>query len=281
MTPWHVPPEVLERYVDEPRSIDEVTASSIELHVIQCEQCRSSISGASDRASLEESWSAIADRIDVVRVTPVERVLLLLGFSETHARVVGATRALQLSWLAAMVAVVVASVLLAIRADTAGPFLAVAPVIPLAAIGLAFMPGADPAGEAGGAAPMTAAGLVLRRAIAVLTVSFLVVAIGSVALPGVDPTAAAWVLPALGLSLAALALSTWLRMELVAPVLGGVWFAALWIAAVYEPPPVAVDGLAPLSSGGQLACAVLAVVGGCVVIARSHALATIGRSFPR
>jgi hypothetical protein len=230
---------------------------------------------------LDGSWEAIADRIDVVKVMPVERILRLLGFSDANARLVGATRALQVSWLGAMVAVVAVSVVLAHRVDTAGPFLVVAPVIPLAAVVLAFLPGADPAGETAAAAPMTSTGLVVRRAAAVLTVSFLVVAIGGAAAPGVDLTAAAWILPALGLSLSALALATWIRIETGALILAGVWFGALWVAAVLEPQSISAADLAPLTLVGQLACATLAIGGGVVLTVRTDALGTIGRSFSR
>jgi hypothetical protein len=281
MTSWHIPTDVLSRYASEPGSVDDVTASSLELHLIECEQCRAFLSTSTDPTLLDWSWEAIADRIDVVKVMPVERVLRLLGFSDASARLVGATRALQVSWLAAMVAVVAVSVVLTHRVDTAGPFLVVAPVIPLAAVVLAFLPGADPAGEAAAAAPMTSTGLVLRRAAAVLTVSFLVVAIGSVAVPGVDLTAVAWILPALGLSLSALALATWMRIETAALVLAGAWFGALWVAAVFEPPPISVADLAPLTFVGQVACAALAIGGGVVVTIRTDALGTIGRSFSR
>jgi hypothetical protein len=281
MTAWHIPTDVLSRYASEPGSVDDVTASSLELHLIECEQCRAFLSTSTDPTLLDGSWEAIADRIDVVKVMPVERVLRLLGFSDANARLVGATRALQVSWLAAMVAVVAVSVLLAHRADTTGPFLVVAPVIPLAAVVLAFLPGADPAGEAAAAAPMTSTGLVLRRAAAVLTVSFVVVAIGGVAVPGVDLTTAGWILPALGLSLSALALATWIRIETAALILAGAWFGTLWVAAVFESSPIAVADLPPLTFVGQMACAALAIGGGVVVTIRSDALGTIGRSFSR
>lgn len=281
MTAWHVSPEVLSRYATAPELVDETTASSLELHVLHCEACRATLTTAGDPLELDRSWDVIADRIDAPTPTPVERVLRLLGFSETYARLVGATRALQLSWLAAMVVVIVGSVLLAQRADNAGPFLVVAPIVPLAAVVLAFAPGSDPAGEAGVVAPMSAVGLVLRRAVAVLSFSFLAVALGSVALPDLHLADAAWILPALGLSLGALALATWVRVEVAAVVLGGLWLLALWIAAVYGTHPISVPDLAPLTAVGQVTCAALAVGGALVLIVRRDSFATFGRSFSR
>lgn len=99
---WHVSSDVLSRYATEPDMLDETTASSLELHLLRCDACRATVAEASDPRDLEMSWDAIADRIDRPRPTPVERVLRVLGFSDSYARVVGATPALQLSWLAAL-----------------------------------------------------------------------------------------------------------------------------------------------------------------------------------
>jgi hypothetical protein len=280
MTSWHIPSDVLSRYATDPVAVDDVTASSVELHLVECTECRASLSAGTDVSWLGASWDAVADCIDVVPVTPVERVLRSLGLNDSYARLVAATRALQLSWLAAMVAVVLASIALAHRVDAAGPFLVVAPVIPLAAVAVAFLPGGDPAGEAAAAAPMTTTGLALRRAVAVLTVSLVVVALGSMAVPGVSLSATLWILPALGLSLAALALATWIRVEIAAAILAGAWFAALWVAAAFEAHPIVVTDLLPLSSVGQVVCAGLAIGGGVVVVVRGDALGTIGRSAP-
>jgi hypothetical protein len=278
MTAWHVAPDVLTRYATEPELIDDTTASSLELHLLRCDQCRATLSAASDPIELESSWDAIADHIDLPRPTPVERFLRLLGFSDSYARLVGATRALQLSWLGAMVAVIAGSVLLAQRADDPGPFLVIAPIVPLAAVALAFTPGADPAGEAGSAAPMSTVGLALRRAVAVLSVSLVAVAIGSVALPDLHLADAAWILPALGLSVGALALATWVRVEVAAVVLGGVWLTALCVAAVYAPAPVLVSNLAPLAASGQVVCAALGVGGALVLVVRRESFAMLGRT---
>jgi hypothetical protein len=281
MTAWHVSPPLLAQYASEPETIDEVAASSLELHLLRCEACRVALSASSDERELEMSWAAIAEVVDAPRATPIERLLRLVGFSDTWARLVGATRALQLSSLVALVVVVIGSVLVAQRVDSAAPFLVIAPVVPLAAIALAFVPGADPAGEAGAAAPLSGLGLVLRRAVVVLGVALIALLLGSVALPGFDAVDAAWVLPALGLSLGALALATWVRIVFAVTALGAAWLGALWVAASREPRPVSVPDLAPLAASGQVVCGVLAVAAAVVLILRRNELALLGRSTTR
>ena len=66
--------------------------------------------------------------------------------------------------------------------DDSRPFLALAPLVPLAGVAVSFGPAPDPAGEAGLATPMHGAGLVLRRPIAVLATSLIVLVAGTLAL---------------------------------------------------------------------------------------------------
>jgi hypothetical protein len=277
MTAWHVSSDLLARYATEPEVVDDTSASSLELHLLRCAQCRATLSAASDPKELALAWDAVAERVDLPRPTPVERLLRLLGFSEAFSRPVAATRTLQLSWIVAMVAVVVSSVLLAMRVDDPRPFLIIAPTVPVLAVVLAFAPGSDPAGEAGSATPMSAVGLVAHRAIAVLTVSFVILAIGSLALPDLHLADAAWILPALGLSVGTLALATWTRVEVAASVLGSAWLTGLLVAAAYERPPISAAHLLPFAAWGQIACGALAVGGALVLVARRESFAVIGR----
>ena len=90
-------------------------------------------------------------------------------------------------------------------------------------------------------------------------------ALGTTALPELDVADSAWILPALGLSIGALALTTWVRVKIAAVVLGGAWLTVLGAAAVYESAPISTSNLAPFAAGGQIVCATLAV-GGAVVL---------------
>jgi hypothetical protein len=204
-------------------------------------------------------WDRIVDRIDRPRPALAERVLA--RFVPDHvARIVAATPALRLSWLAAVAVVVGAVVTVARQTGNDAPFLLLAPLVPLAGVAVSFGPAPDPAGETALATPLHGAGLVLRRTAAVLATSGIVLAAGSLALPGLELRDAGWVLPAVGLTAAALALSTWM-----APFSAVALAAAVWLATVQT--TVVADHMGrPVAEGplfgppGQLTFAVVAAL---------------------
>ncbi len=179
MTIWHAPAAALTDFATDPESVEPTVAASLELHLLQCNECRAVVAAAASPFAAAASWDAVADRIDRPKPSLVERLLRRLGVTDTVARLVGATRPLQVAWLAAMAAVVALAVLAAQRADDAGPFLVIAPLVPLAAVALAFRAGAEPAGEAGAVAPVAGVGLVLRRAVAVVGATLVLLIAGA------------------------------------------------------------------------------------------------------
>src|SRR5258706_195557 len=94
-TNWHAPAALLARFTDDPRTIDPMTASSIEAHLVDCAECRRQLTAAADPALVAGSWAALADRIDAPRATLVERLLHRLGMTSGVARLLAATPALQ------------------------------------------------------------------------------------------------------------------------------------------------------------------------------------------
>lgn len=274
---WHADPGVLRRYASEPDQVDGAVASSIEVHLLGCAPCRQAVADAASPTELTSSWNEIADRIDRTRPALVERVLRLLRVDGTTAHLIGATRPLQGAWLAATAVLVSAVVALARTEGGEGLFLALAPVLPLVLVAAAFAVGAEPAGEVGSATPLSGAGLVIRRAVAVLTTSVAIVGLGSLFLPRLDVGDAAWVLPALGLSLAALAASTWVPIEAAAVGLCVTWFASLGLAYRVGPDRLSVGELAPLAAPGQVAATVLIIVAGAALLARRDAFSTLAR----
>jgi hypothetical protein len=276
MSTWHAPDDVLARYANEPEGLDGVTASSLEVHLLSCAHCRAGVAAASDPIALAALWDGVADRIDRPRKALVERLVRRLGVSEAMARLVAATASLQLAWLGALSAVVAGVVALAHTADADGPFLVMAPMVLLASVAAAFVPGADPAGEAGLAAPMAGLGVVLRRAVAVLIASLVVLAGGALALPGLELADAAWVLPALGLSLAALAFGTWVRVEVAAGLLATGWLVAVWTAVWLSDARLPAAELAPLAAPGQVVSVALILVAVPTLVARRQAFAALG-----
>lgn len=275
---WHAPPEVLRGYALRPDALDEITASSVEEHLVACEVCRSVVSEAVDPTVVEASWAAVADRIDQPRPALVERLLRRIGVGGANARLIGATRPLQVSWLVATVATVGLIALIGQGAEGDAFFLILAPVVPLALVALAFAAGSEPAGEAAAAAPLSGVGLVLRRAVAVLAVSLGTLAVGALLLPGLDLRDAGWVLPALALSVAALALSTWMRIEVAAAALTAGWFLALWIPTRLAGFRGPIRDVATLGAPGQYASVALTCIAVAVLAARRDCFATAVRA---
>jgi hypothetical protein len=96
-------------------------------------------------------------------------------------------------------------------------------------VAAAFGPKVDPTFEIGIAAPMRSFKLLLIRAVAVLVSSGGLITIAALALPQLNWATAAWLLPALGLTSASLALGTVFN-----PLHAAVAVAVTWAAgAVY------------------------------------------------
>jgi hypothetical protein len=253
---WHAAPQLLARFAMEPERLDNVTASSIEAHLVDCDHCRRAVADSVEPSAIALSWNRIVDEVDRPQRSVAERILGWM-FPDDVARVVAATPALRLSWLVAVVAVIAAAVAASRTADDLTPFLAFAPLVPLAGVALSFWPAPDPAGEAALATPMHGAGLVLRRTVIVLATSLVVLLAGTAALPGLEWRAVGWILPAIGLSLVALALSTWLA-PLTATVAAAIgWEVAVVMTGIVDRAPRAIADGPLFGPVGQLACALL------------------------
>ncbi|MCX4819338.1 zf-HC2 domain-containing protein [Streptomyces sp. NBC_01142] len=152
------------------------------------------------------------------------------------ARVVWAAGpALRGSWLVAVVLVAAAAPALAFGAGFGGArplLLAVAPVLPLAGVALSYGRHADPLYEVAAATPGGGLRLLLTRTAAVLAVSVPLLTAAGALLPAAAgvPGAAAWLLPGLALTLAALALGSYVGLRSAAAGL-----AAGWLGIVVAP----------------------------------------------
>lgn len=274
-TDWHVAAPLLARFADSPMSLDDTAAASVEAHLVACAECREQLRRNADPAQLAQSWDAVADRVDRNAVGLVERLLDRLGLHAGSSRLVAATPALRLAGLVSIAVVAAGATLASRAADAEGPFLVLAPLAPLAAVAASFAPAADPAGEAGVATPMWGPGLVLRRALAVLTVTFGLLAMASLALPGLGARSATWVLPALGLSFGVLALATWIRVEVAMASLAVLWlglvFSGRWLTDHDAP---FVDA-ATFEQGGQLVSLTVALVAVAVIHVRRGRFSTL------
>ncbi|MFF9067098.1 zf-HC2 domain-containing protein [Streptomyces sp. NPDC014891] len=179
------------------------------------------------------------------------------------------------SWAVAVLLVVGGALALAHGAGVRGAgglLLALSPVLPLAGVAVSYGRHADPMHEITAATPSGGLRLLLTRTAAVLVVCVPLLTAGGALLPPVAglPGAAAWLLPGLALTLATLALGSFVGCRAAAATLGGGWLIAVTgplLGPVDTAAPAAA--LAPYFSGpaaqggwagAALACAALLAV---------------------
>lgn len=262
---WHVDDRTIDAYVD--ARIDDAAALSLEAHLLACDTCRRSLADRTDPEVRRRSWEAIETEIGRPHRGPVERSLTALGIPGHVARILVATPALRASWVVS-VAICLGFAVLASRTVNGDPvlFLVLAPLVPLAGIATAFGRGADPLFEIGLAAPLGGFRLMLLRAAAVLVTSIALAGIGSVALAGGGSVAVTWLVPALGLTVFALALSSF---PVPAGGAAGI-VAATWVVGVVAAQRLTGDPLAAFGAAGQILLGAVAIVS-VAVIALRHA----------
>ncbi|MFF9430053.1 zf-HC2 domain-containing protein [Streptomyces sp. NPDC014746] len=140
--------------------------------------------------------------------------------------------ALRGAWVVAVALVVGGAFALAHGAGFRGArswLLAVSPLLPLAGVAVSYGRHADPLHEITAATPSGGLRLLLTRTAAVLAVCVPLLTAGGALLPPVAgfPGAAAWLLPGLALTLAALALGSFVGCRASAATLGGGWLLAV------------------------------------------------------
>jgi hypothetical protein len=267
---WHADATLLARYAN--GEVDQARASSVEAHVIACAVCRSALATAVDRARLEHIWSGVRLGVQAPRPRAVERVLRWLGTPDHYARLLAATPSLTASWLLAVAVALVFAVAVSHRGPgNPLPFLIIAPLLPLAGVAAAFAPGMDPTYEVGVASPMRGAHLLMVRGSAVFAATSVLAGIASLALPDVSWTAAAWLAPALALSLSSLALSTWMSPALASGGLAAVWITGV-VATLARPGVTRADQLAWFRPAAQVAFCIVFVIAAIVVMLRGDRL---------
>ncbi|GGJ37120.1 zf-HC2 domain-containing protein [Streptomyces brasiliensis] len=177
------------------------------------------------------------------------------------------------AWLPAVLLVAVGALVLAHTGAVEGVrtlLLAVAPVVPVAGVALSYGPHADPLHEITSATPSGGLRLALTRSVAVLAVSLPLLTLTGLLLPASGaPGAAAWLLPGLALTLASLALASYIGCRTATAVTGGGWLAAVLAPALAEPAGGLTARLAEqlarcldgaVAQGGWAAAAVLCAV---------------------
>ncbi|MEU2021015.1 hypothetical protein ABZ565_02360 [Streptomyces sp. NPDC016469] len=156
--------------------------------------------------------------------------------------------ALRGPWTGALLLVVCAAVALAYGGGLDGSaralLLLVAPVLPLAGVGVSYGRSADPLHEIIAASPGGGLRLLLTRTAAVLGVTVPVLALAWALLPASagGPGPLAWLLPGLALTLAALGLGSYVGCRTAALVVATGWAAAVTVPALDTSPSALLDG---------------------------------------
>ena len=217
-----------------------------------------------DPGRMAANLAAIVAELDAPRPTRLARLLELVGVDELTVPLVTATPGLRRSWIAS----VVIALLFAIQAATNSTadadveriivFLTMAPLIPLLGVALAFGKGVDPTHELVLAAPMDSFRVFLARAITVLSASTAILLLASVLVPTGGAARVAWLLPAVAVTAATMAVATRLEPRVSSGVVATVWLAVVLIvsqttsAAAMFGPITQVASLAVAIAGGAL-----------------------------
>lgn len=273
---WHADAEVLRGYTRD--VLTPAHAASVEAHLMTCADCRAELGNTSDVQRLVRNRALLIDRLDERTGLAAERLLTRLGISEHRARMVAITPAAHAPWVLGLAAVIgMVSLVTAFegggsRDATFYMFLVLAPLLPVAGIAAAFGSGGDPARDLTNSLPTPAFELLLVRSLAVIAVTTGLTAVAAIPFPG-GWEAAAWLLPALGLTASALALSTWVRPHRSAVAVGALWLLAAftsWQANRVDPDVVA--RFFALQPDGQAVFAALGVAGAAAFYIRRHEL---------
>jgi hypothetical protein len=263
---WHVDAAVLAAYVR--GEVDVADAYSVEAHLVGCEGCQAAIAHLLPPARLEANWAEIVDTLDAPRPRFAERVLARLGVPGHVARLLALTPSLTASWLGAVAIALAVAVAGSYQGERGLVlFLCLAALAPVAGVAATFGRGIDPTHELGLAAPTSSVRLLLLRTVAVVGVTLIVTAGGALALPELSWTAAAWLLPALGLTLASLALATYVPHTTAFGLVAGAWLAAT-IAAAVRPE----DALSAFDGATQVGFVAVLAIASFVLVARREAL---------
>lgn len=249
---WHVAEDDLRAYAQ-----GELTPPrlwSADTHLAACARCRAVLAGVGDPVRLDAGWARLDAELDAPRPGLFESLLLRLGVADHTARLLAATPVLRRSWLAAVLFTLVTTVVTVYSVGSPELFLALAPLLPLAGVALAYGPVMDPTYEMAVVAPVHGFRLLMIRTVAVLVTGIGLNGLATLALPSYGLRALAWLLPALALTATGLALTPRLGPVLAPTLVGAAWLGLLLAEAGGDRP------LVPFTAAGQGAAAVLAAL---------------------
>lgn len=260
-TDWHPDALALQSYVDGAAGM--ALAASTETHLLACRTCRLALVPAAPATRLMSVRADLEDRLDAAERPWLERSLLRLGVGQADTRVLLAAPSMRRAWWLA-VGLALSLALAAAGQDPAqaDALLVLAPLLPVVATAASYAPRFDSARLLTAATPYPALRLLLLRTGAVAAFSTALAVAACAALPvGVAGTVV-WLLPAVALTAAVLALATWLAAGAAAGICSAGWLTAVWVAGYASARPL--DPLAVFERPGQLAC--VALLGAAVVV---------------
>ncbi|MGW3104929.1 zf-HC2 domain-containing protein [Streptomyces sp. NPDC001100] len=264
---WHVAEDDVRAYAR--GELAPPMVWSADTHIAQCAECRALLASVTDPVALDAGWERIDAELDAPKRGLMESLLVRIGVADHTARLLAATPVLRRSWLGAVVALLVMTVLATNAVKTAQSptlFLGLAPLLPLAGVALSFGPKFDPTYEMTVVAPLHGFRLLMIRTVAVLAAGLGLNLLASLALPGYGLAALGWLLPALALTTTGLALTPRLGPVLAPSLVGGGW--VLFLLAAYERHS---ETLAPFTPAGQgVAATVAALAAGLLYLLRDR-----------
>ncbi|MDP2290321.1 MAG: zf-HC2 domain-containing protein [Actinomycetota bacterium] len=213
---------------------------------------------------LVANLDAIMGEISAPARSHFERALLSVRVPEPTARLVAATPVLRWAWFAAVGVVLLFAASAGAEqwqpGDQLAVFLALAPLVPVLGVALAYGPHADRSYEVAVAAPLSGLRLVLLRTISVVVAAAAVSLLTVVAAPTEGWLRLAWLLPSLATTTTALALATRLGVRRAATSVG-----IGWLVVVVAVSQVRDDATAPFGAAGQLVALAVALVAGAIL----------------
>lgn len=245
---WHVTDALALRYAE--GSAPETDAWSLEKHVESCSPCAGRVSAAVRAGAAGPALAAVrAELLTAVGHRPAVAPAATASPLGRGARLWWAAGpALRGSWVVAVALVLGGAFALAYGAGFQGArsmLLALSPVLPLGGVAVSYGRHADPLYEITAATPSGGLRLLLTRTAAVLAVCVPLLTLGGALLPPVAgfPGVAAWLLPGLALTLATLALGSFVGCRAAAATLAGGWLLAV-AGPLLGPPDVGAAGTA-------------------------------------
>ena len=222
---WHVDESVWAAYAA--GELDPVAEASVDAHVAGCAECRVGARALVPEPALEPVWAGISAAVRRPERPWVLRLLRRFGVEEDDLTLLGAADGFSMPWAVAVGSALVTVVLAAMvpsRQDLI--FLMCGPLVPMLAVAAAF-DATDPLRELTTATPYSKLRLVLLRTAATLAVALPATLAIGLGLPGLEPIAFAWLLPAFALTLTSLMAMTWLAPWPASAAVAGAWAVAV------------------------------------------------------